>query len=100
MRVMSGDPGGKLDFRHLKLALGEALSVDKEHYGMTRPGKTAYFDTILELIRVMADKKPEHVLCLDEGFALPDRQAGGNDQLKANAVQIFKTKGVTSFKTV
>ena len=32
-------------------------------------------------------------LCLDEGFA-------GNDQLKANAVQIFKTKGVTSFKTV
>lgn len=24
----------------------------------------------------------------------------GNDQLKANAVQIFKTKGITSFKTV
>jgi adenine-specific DNA-methyltransferase len=24
----------------------------------------------------------------------------GNDQLKANAVKIFKTKGVTSFKTV
>jgi type III restriction enzyme len=23
-----------------------------------------------------------------------------NDQLKANAVQVFKTKGVTSFKTV
>ncbi len=36
----------------------------------------------------------------DEGFALLNRQAGGNDQLKANAVQIFKTKGVTSFKTV
>jgi len=33
------------------------------------------------------------ILCMDEGFA-------GNDQLKANAVQIFKTKGVTSFKTV
>lgn len=46
----------------------------------------------LELIRVMAEKKPERVVCLDEGFA-------GNDQLKANAVQIFKTKGVTSFKT-
>jgi len=30
---------------------------------------------------------------MDAGFA-------GNDQLKANAVQIFKTKGVTSFKTV
>jgi adenine-specific DNA-methyltransferase len=47
----------------------------------------------LELIRAIADKKPERVVCLDEGFA-------GNDQLKANAVQIFKTKGVTSFKTV
>lgn len=47
----------------------------------------------LELIRAMADKKPERVVCLDEGFA-------NNDQLKANAVQIFKTKGVTSFKTV
>jgi adenine-specific DNA-methyltransferase len=47
----------------------------------------------LELMRAMAEKKPERVVCLDEGFA-------GNDQLKANAVQIFKTKGVTSFKTV
>lgn len=47
----------------------------------------------LELIRAMAEKKPERVVCLDEGFT-------GNDQLKANAVQIFKTKGVTSFKTV
>ena len=47
----------------------------------------------LELIRAMADKKPERVFCLDEGFA-------GNDQLKANAVQIFKTKGITSLKTV
>ena len=47
----------------------------------------------LDLIRGMAEKKPERVVCLDEGFA-------GNDQLKANAVQIFKPKGVTSFKTV
>jgi adenine-specific DNA-methyltransferase len=47
----------------------------------------------LELIRAIADMKPERVVCLDEGFA-------GNDQLKANAVQTFKTKGVTSFKTV
>ena len=47
----------------------------------------------LDLIRAMAEQKPERVVCLDEGFA-------GNDQLKANAVQIFKTKGVTSFKTV
>ncbi|HCE67387.1 MAG: hypothetical protein A2X82_04375 [Geobacteraceae bacterium GWC2_55_20] len=47
----------------------------------------------LELIRAMAETQPERVVCLDEGFV-------GNDQLKANAVQIFKTKGVTSFKTV
>ena len=50
-------------------------------------------DLTLELTRAMADKKPVRVVCLDEGFA-------GNDQLKANAVQLFKTKGVTSFKTV
>lgn len=47
----------------------------------------------LELIRAMADRKPERVVCLDAGFA-------GNDQLKTNAVQTFKTRGVTSFKTV
>jgi adenine-specific DNA-methyltransferase len=47
----------------------------------------------LELIRQIAALKPERVVCLDEGFA-------GNDQLKANAVQTFKTKGITSFKTV
>jgi adenine-specific DNA-methyltransferase len=47
----------------------------------------------LELIRAIAAQKPERIVCLDEGFA-------GNDQLKANAVQIFKNKGVTSFKTV
>lgn len=47
----------------------------------------------LELIRAIADARPERVVCLDAGFA-------GNDQLKANAVQTFRTKGVTSFKTV
>jgi adenine-specific DNA-methyltransferase len=46
----------------------------------------------LELIRAMADKKPERVVCLDEGFA-------GNDQLKANAVQTFKDRNVV-FRTV
>lgn len=47
----------------------------------------------LDVIRAMADLKPERVVCLDEGFA-------GNDQLKANAVQTFRTKGVASFRTV
>jgi adenine-specific DNA-methyltransferase len=48
-------------------------------------------DLTLELIRSVAEKKPQRVICLDLGFA-------GNDQLKANAVQIFKTKEVV-FKT-
>jgi adenine-specific DNA-methyltransferase len=47
----------------------------------------------LELIRAIANLQPERVVCLDDGFA-------GNDQLKANTVQTFKTKGVVSFKTV
>ena len=47
----------------------------------------------LYTIRAMAARKSERVVCLDGSFA-------GNDQLKANAVQIFKTQGVTSFKTV
>jgi adenine-specific DNA-methyltransferase len=46
----------------------------------------------LDLIRAIAERGPERVVCLDEGFA-------GNDQLKANAVQIFKTQGITSFRT-
>lgn len=47
----------------------------------------------VELIRAVAELKPERVIYLDEGFA-------GNDQLKTNAVQIMKSKGVTSFRTV
>jgi adenine-specific DNA-methyltransferase len=47
----------------------------------------------LEVIRAIAVRKPERVVCLDDGF-------GGNDQLKSNAVQTFKAQGVTSFKTV
>ena len=47
----------------------------------------------LEVIKAMANKKPERVVCLDAGFA-------DNDQLKTNAVQIMKSKGVTKFQTV
>ena len=47
----------------------------------------------MEVIRALAAQKPERVVCLDSGFA-------GNDQLKANAVQIFKNAGIPSFKTV
>ncbi|MDG6913355.1 MAG: site-specific DNA-methyltransferase [Nitrososphaerota archaeon] len=41
----------------------------------------------LEAIRAIADLRPERVVCLDEGFE-------GNDQLKVNAAQTFKTKGI------
>jgi adenine-specific DNA-methyltransferase len=37
----------------------------------------------LEVIRAIAERKPERVVCLDEGFA-------GNDQLKTNAAHIFE----------
>ena len=46
----------------------------------------------LDTIKGMADMAPQRIVCLDEGF-------GGNDQLKANAVQIFKSKGIV-FRTV
>jgi adenine-specific DNA-methyltransferase len=50
-------------------------------------------DLSLGVIRAMADMKPTRIVCLDEGFR-------GNDQLKTNAVQIFKAKGVGKFLTV
>jgi adenine-specific DNA-methyltransferase len=50
-------------------------------------------DLTIELIRAIAERKPERVVCLDEGFS-------GNDQLKTNAVQIFRAKGIESFRTV
>lgn len=46
-----------------------------------------------EVIKAMAEKRPSRVICLDQGFA-------GNDQLKTNAVQIMKSKGVEDFRTV
>lgn len=72
---------------------------------LTLEGKTVYSvsegamlvclerELTLKLIRAIAAKKPERVVCLDQGFE-------GNDQLKTNAVQTFKTKGVTSFRTI
>ena len=38
--------GGKLDFERLRLALGEAVDVGKERYGMNWPGKADCFKTI------------------------------------------------------
>ncbi|MDD2353507.1 MAG: site-specific DNA-methyltransferase, partial [Atribacterota bacterium] len=46
-----------------------------------------------EVIKAMAERKPGRVICLDQGFA-------NNDQLKTNAVQIMKSKGIDDFRTV
>jgi adenine-specific DNA-methyltransferase len=50
-------------------------------------------DLSQDVIKEIAARKPIRVVCLDQGFA-------GNDQLKTNAAQTFKAKGVTSFRTV
>lgn len=74
----------------------EALSLaGHEVFGVAGNGMLVCLerDLSLDLIRAMADLTPECVVCLDEGFA-------GNDQLKTNAVQIFKTKGIAKFLTV
>ncbi len=46
----------------------------------------------LKLIKALAALEPARIVCLDLGFK-------GNDQLKTNAVQIFKTKNIV-FRTV
>jgi adenine-specific DNA-methyltransferase len=46
-----------------------------------------------EAIKAIAERKPTRVICLDEGFQ-------DNDQLKTNAVQMMKSKGVVNFRTV
>jgi adenine-specific DNA-methyltransferase len=46
----------------------------------------------LELIRAIAEERPERVVCLDEGFT-------GNDQLKTNAAQLFRNKDIV-FRTI
>ena len=85
----------------LKSGFPLSVSVEKKKLG----GKTVYSiaDGALivclekamniELLRAAAELKPERFVCLDVSFS-------GSDQLKTNAVQIMKTKGVASFRTV
>ena len=46
-----------------------------------------------ELIKEIADKTPGRIVFLDEGFK-------GNDELKTNAIQTMKSKGIEDFKTI
>ncbi len=74
----------------------ESLTIEgKTVYSVTGYGMLICLESGLthELIRALAERKPSHVVCLDEGFA-------GNDQLKTNAVLIMKSKGVTKFQTI
>lgn len=103
----------KLDLRSSDIAGEKRVDVGKERYGfplttavetLKISGETVFGlaggemrvcleqGLTLELIREIATRPVGRVVCLDEGFA-------GNDQLKTNAVQIFKTKGIV-FKTV
>lgn len=79
----------------LTTPVGTITLADREVYSVAGGKLLVCLDRALTLalIRAMADRKPERVVCLDAGFA-------ANDQVKANAVQIFKAKGVASFKTV
>lgn len=79
----------------LDTAIHEATVAGKTIYGISEGAMLICLehDLTIELIRALADRAPQRVILLDEGFA-------GNDQLKTNAVQIMKSKGVTSFRTV
>jgi adenine-specific DNA-methyltransferase len=85
----------------LKSGFSLTSKIEKENI----EGKTVYSvaegalliclekELTLEVLKAIADKEPSRVVCLDEGFK-------GNDQLKTNAVQIMKSKKITSFRTV
>ena len=71
----------------------EACIAAQEAFLQLREKGMAARRKIEEIVKAMAEKKPERVVCLDAGFA-------DNDQLKTNAVQTMKSKGVTKFQTV
>ncbi|HNZ55084.1 MAG TPA: site-specific DNA-methyltransferase, partial [bacterium] len=86
-----------------ELILKSGFSLTSEIEKLTLAGKTVFNieDLLLicldknlniELIKAIAEMKPEEVIMLDEGFH-------GNDQLKTNTVQIMKSKEI-EFRTV
>ncbi len=88
-----------------EVVLKDGFALTARVETLTLAGKTVYSvadgglllclerELTLGLVRAIAEQRPERVVCLDEGFT-------GNDQLKANAVQIFRGAGVVRFKTV
>jgi adenine-specific DNA-methyltransferase len=98
-------PGRSQDDILYEVLLKSGFPLSTKIETLTLAGKTVYSiaeggmficlerNLTQELIKAIADKKPMRVVCLDEGFT-------GNDQLKTNAVQTMKAKGVVSFRTV
>lgn len=79
----------------LTTPIGREIIEGKTVYSIANGAMLICLDKNLtpEALKAMAERKPQRVICLDDGFA-------GNDQLKTNAVQTMKAKGVTSFRTV
>ncbi len=78
----------------LDVSVEKMSLVDKEIFVVAGGVLVICLDQTIskELIQGIASTNPVRVVCLDSGFA-------GNDQLKVNAVETFKAKGIT-FKTV
>jgi adenine-specific DNA-methyltransferase len=88
-----------------EILLKSGFALDTPVEALTIAGKTVYaveqgamlvcLDNELTpaVVQAMADRQPVRVICLDAGFA-------GNDQLKTNAVQQMRARGVTKFQTV
>ena len=102
---ISKEPEAKQDAILFELLLKAGFELDTPIENLKLEGKDVYsisngellicLDKELnyEAIKAMAELKPTRVICLDEGFQ-------NNDELKTNAVQIMKTKGVVNFRTV
>jgi hypothetical protein len=73
--------GGKLDLERLKLALGEAVDVGKERFGLTWPGKADCFRTIQA--PSLATLRP----CREESV---DFDATGNLILEGDNLEVLK----------
>lgn len=98
-------PGRSQDDILYEVLLKSGFPLSTKIETLTLAGKTVYSiaegamliclerNLTQEVIKAIADKKPMRVVCLDEGFS-------GNDQLKTNAVQTMKAKGVVNFRTV
>lgn len=105
MHVDHVNPKSSQDDILFELLLKAGFELTTKIEAIVMAGKTVYSiegglmlvclekELTKEVVKAMAEKAPSRVICLDKGF-------DGNDQLKTNAVQIMKSKGVEDFRTV